>query len=226
MIEKKYGIIGKPLTHSLSPTLHNFWFKKYNINASYSLIEVDLDKIENIINKIKKKKLQGINVTVPYKQAVIPFLDLIINDAKETSSVNTIYLNDKNKIDFFFWHECNNTNPKAPNHSPDLSVITKDSDKIVVSYSTITSAMHLAAYMGAKNIFLCGHDCCEIQGKAWVDGYYDNIKPVHEDQQGYVGWLKQIKLHSVQVKFAIENNFDCNVFELTPTLFRESVTYE
>jgi hypothetical protein len=121
-------------------------------------------------------------------------------------------LNDKNKIDFFFWHECNNTNPKAPNHSPDLSVITKDSDKIVVSYSTITSAMHLAAYMGAKNIFLCGHDCCEIQGKAWVDGYYDNIKPVHED--------------SVQVKFAIENNFDCNVFELTPTLFRESVTYE
>jgi len=98
MIEKKYGIIGKPLTHSLSPTLHNFWFKKYNINASYSLIEVDLDKIENIINKIKKKKLQGINVTVPYKQAVIPFLDLIINDAKETSSVNTIYLNDKNKI--------------------------------------------------------------------------------------------------------------------------------
>ena len=135
-------------------------------------------------------------------------------------------LNDKNKIDFFFRHQCNNTNSKAPNHSPDLSVITKDSDKIVVSYSTITSAMHLAAYMGAKNIFLCGHDCCEIQGKAWIDGYYDNIKPVHQNQQGYVGWLNQIKLHSIQVKFAIENNFDCNVFELTPTLFRESVTYE
>lgn len=135
-------------------------------------------------------------------------------------------LNDKNKIDFFFRHQCNNTNSKAPNHSPDLSVITKDSDKIVVSYSTITSAMHLAAYMGAKNIFLCGHDCCEIQGKAWIDGYYDNVKPVHKDQQGYVSWLNQIKLHSIQVKFTIENNFDCNVFELTPTLFRESVTYE
>ena len=46
MIEKKYGIIGKPLSHSLSPALHNFWFKKYNIKANYSLIEVEEDKIE------------------------------------------------------------------------------------------------------------------------------------------------------------------------------------
>ena len=98
MIEKKYGIIGKPLSHSFSPMLHNFWFKKYKINASYSLIEVEVDQIENIINKIRKKELQGINVTVPYKQVVIPFLDLIINDAKETSSVNTIYLNNEDKI--------------------------------------------------------------------------------------------------------------------------------
>ena len=42
--------------------------------------------------------MQGINVTTPYKQAVIPFLDIIINDAKETSSVNTVYLNNENKI--------------------------------------------------------------------------------------------------------------------------------
>jgi len=98
MIEKKYGIIGKPLSHSLSPTLHNFWFKKYKIKANYSLIEIEVDQIESIINKIKKKELQGINVTIPYKQAVIPFLDDIINDAKETSSVNTIYLNEEGKI--------------------------------------------------------------------------------------------------------------------------------
>jgi shikimate dehydrogenase len=98
MIEKKYGIIGKPLSHSLSPLLHNFWFKKYNIKGNYSLIEIEADKIGEVIDKIKKKELQGINVTTPYKQAVIPFLDLVINDAKKTSSVNTIYLNDENKI--------------------------------------------------------------------------------------------------------------------------------
>ncbi len=98
MIEKKYGIIGKPLSHSLSPLLHNFWFKKYKIKASYMSIEIEAGQIGEVIDKIKKKELQGINVTVPYKQAVIPFLDLVINDAKETSSVNTIYLNNENKI--------------------------------------------------------------------------------------------------------------------------------
>ena len=98
MIEKKYGIIGKPLSHSLSPILHNFWFEKHNIKAKYSLIKIEVDQIGKVIDKIKKKELQGINVTTPYKQAVIPFLDLIINDARETSSVNTIYLNNENRI--------------------------------------------------------------------------------------------------------------------------------
>tara|TARA_B110000971_G_scaffold219880_1_gene262024 strand:- start:62 stop:898 length:837 start_codon:yes stop_codon:yes gene_type:complete len=98
MIEKKYGIIGKPLSHSFSPILHNFWFKKNNIRANYSLIEIEKNQITDVINKIRKKKLHGINVTVPYKIEVIPYLDLIVNDAKETSSVNTIYLNNENKI--------------------------------------------------------------------------------------------------------------------------------
>lgn len=98
MIEKHYGIIGNPLSHSLSPALHNFWFKKNNLKATYSLIEIEKKQIKDVISKIRAKELHGVNVTVPYKQDVIPYLDLLINDAKETSSVNTIYLNDKNKI--------------------------------------------------------------------------------------------------------------------------------
>ena len=98
MIKKKFGIIGKPLSHSLSPLLHNFWLKKHNIKATYFLIDTEADQIDKVINKIKKKELQGINVTTPYKQDVIPYLDLVINDAQHTSSVNTIYLNSNNKI--------------------------------------------------------------------------------------------------------------------------------
>jgi len=93
-----FGIIGKPLSHSLSPLLHNFWFKKYNVSANYSLLEISPDEIEQTIKRIRKKELQGINVTVPYKQAVIPFLDLLVGDAKETLSVNTIMLNEEGKI--------------------------------------------------------------------------------------------------------------------------------
>ena len=98
MTKKSFGIIGKPLSHSISPELHNFWFKKYNISADYSLLEIEQNEIEEIIKKIRNKELHGINVTVPYKQVVIPFLDLILDDAKETHSVNTISLNKDGKI--------------------------------------------------------------------------------------------------------------------------------
>ena len=98
MIEKNYGIIGRSLSHSLSPFLHNYWFTKYRVKAKYSLVEIEPSEIELTIQKIKKKELQGINVTVPYKQAVIPYLDLIINEAKNTQSVNTISLNEEGKI--------------------------------------------------------------------------------------------------------------------------------
>ena len=93
-----FGIIGKPLSHSLSPELHNFWFKKYKISGSYSLIEIEKNEIEGVIKKMRNNELHGLNVTVPYKQAVIPFLDLIVDEAKKTMSVNTISLNKEGKI--------------------------------------------------------------------------------------------------------------------------------
>ncbi len=95
---KQYGIIGKPIEHSLSPVLHNYWFKKYEIDANYSLINVNEDDLANLIKKIKDKKYSGINVTLPYKQKIVSYVDLLVNDAELTSSVNTIYLDDEETI--------------------------------------------------------------------------------------------------------------------------------
>ena len=95
---KLFFIIGKPLSHSLSPLLHNYWFKKYKLNAKYSSLEINEVDIENVLKKIRNKEILGINVTLPYKQKVIPFLDFIINDAKECNSVNTIYLDAKGNL--------------------------------------------------------------------------------------------------------------------------------
>ena len=96
--KKLYAIIGKPVTHSLSPVLHNHWFNKYNIEASYSLIDIDDHDLQSVIEKIKSKKLHGVNVTLPYKQKIIPYLDRLINDARLTNSVNTIYLDNNNTV--------------------------------------------------------------------------------------------------------------------------------
>jgi shikimate dehydrogenase len=94
---KKYLVIGNPIDHSLSPKLHNYWFKENNIEAVYEKKQVEESDIEGIISEMRNGKLDGINVTVPFKKSVIPFLDNLDDLAKKTQSVNTIY-KDKSKI--------------------------------------------------------------------------------------------------------------------------------
>ena len=80
-MKKTFGIIGNPIKHSLSPTLHNYWFKKYNIDANYSIFDVEEKDLPNLIKKIKDKSISGINITLPYKQKIVPYLDKMVNDA-------------------------------------------------------------------------------------------------------------------------------------------------
>ena len=94
---KKYLVIGNPIEHSLSPELHNNWFKENNINALYDKKKLDENEIKEIIKEVKNEKINGINVTVPFKRSVIPFLDQLTSLAKKTQSVNTIYKID-NKV--------------------------------------------------------------------------------------------------------------------------------
>ena len=88
---KKYLVIGNPINHSLSPKLHNYWLKENNIEAIYDKKKLDEKDLQRIISKVKEEKINGINVTVPFKKAVIPFLDELSPEAKDTQSVNTIY---------------------------------------------------------------------------------------------------------------------------------------
>ena len=87
---KKYLVIGNPIEHSLSPKLHNYWIKENNINAVYDKKKITEKEMEAIINEVKNERINGLNVTVPFKKYVIPFLDELTLSAKETQSVNTI----------------------------------------------------------------------------------------------------------------------------------------
>ncbi len=89
---KKYFVIGNPINHSLSPKLQNYWIKENNISAIYDKIKIEDKEIKNFIKKIKQKKIAGCNVTVPFKKTVIPYLDKLSAEAKQTQSVNTIVL--------------------------------------------------------------------------------------------------------------------------------------
>ena len=94
---KKYLVIGNPIEHSLSPKLHNYWFKKNNIIAQYEKRKLSEKDFQNIIDDLRHGKISGINVTVPFKRSIIPFLDDLSPEAKKTKSVNTIYKTE-NKI--------------------------------------------------------------------------------------------------------------------------------
>ena len=95
---KKYFVIGNPIKHSMSPKLHNYWFKKNKIEAIYDKKKVNQDNLQSVISEVKEKKIAGINVTVPFKKAVIPFLDQLSNEAQLTRSVNTIILKNNNLV--------------------------------------------------------------------------------------------------------------------------------
>ena len=94
---KKYLVIGNPIEHSLSPKLHNHWIKKNNLDATYDKKLLEQDEIEKMILNVREEKIHGLNVTVPFKKTVIPFLDELSEEARNSQSVNTIY-KVKNKV--------------------------------------------------------------------------------------------------------------------------------
>jgi shikimate dehydrogenase len=94
---KKFLVIGNPIEHSLSPKLHNYWIKNNGINAIYEKQKLNEDQLELFISQVKDKKINGINVTVPFKKTVIPYLDELSVESQNTQSVNTIYLKN-NKV--------------------------------------------------------------------------------------------------------------------------------
>ena len=94
---KKYLVIGNPIEHSLSPKLHNYWFKKNNINAVYNKKQIEEQNIKEIISEMRNGKIDGINITVPFKQLIIPFVDELSSEAEESQSVNTIF-KENNKV--------------------------------------------------------------------------------------------------------------------------------
>ena len=100
----------------------------------------------------------------------------------------------------------------------DLNNLPSD-NKLLVSYSTITTGIHLAAYMGAKNIILVGHDCGTLNGEPNFEGYHNDTtyKIAHkEGKKDYINWLKKIENHTIKLKKLLKDKYGCNIYSLNP----------
>lgn len=93
----KAGVIGWPIKHSRSPLIHGHWLNQYAINGSYEKIAVDPNDLENFI-KTLRDNFAGINITVPHKEKVFHFADIITKEAKAIGAANTIWFENEKLV--------------------------------------------------------------------------------------------------------------------------------
>lgn len=86
----KFGLVGHPVGHSLSPAMHNASFKKLGLDYDYVLFDVEKNDLKKFIENAKKREMVGVNVTIPHKVEVIKYVDKLSREAELVGAVNTI----------------------------------------------------------------------------------------------------------------------------------------
>lgn len=89
-MKKWYGVIGDPIGHTLSPIMHEFWFSKTGLKAHYQAFQVTKENLARAVDGLKALGINGFNVTIPHKSAIIPLLDETDRDALTIGAVNTV----------------------------------------------------------------------------------------------------------------------------------------
>lgn len=92
--KKKAGVVGYPVSHSLSPKIHNFWFEQQGIKGEYDLLEVTPQEFDVFLRSLHKNGFAGVNITVPYKEKAFEAVDELSEEAKKIGAVNTIIVKD------------------------------------------------------------------------------------------------------------------------------------
>jgi hypothetical protein len=112
---------------------------------------------------------------------------------------------------FYLFEHNDQCNHKKSDGSLDMDVI--GTDKIVSIRSTITSAMNIAAYMGAANIIVCGADNGSLDGNSYYDGYVQNHWISSKNNNGWLGGIRDL---NIQVRDRIKKVYGCNIYSLNP----------
>jgi len=91
---KKFAVIGYPLSHSLSPQMHNTAFRVLNMDAHYEKLEIAPDSFDETIRRFKEDTYSGFNVTIPHKTRILDYMDAVDTDAARVGAMNTVVIGD------------------------------------------------------------------------------------------------------------------------------------
>ncbi len=200
---KKFFVIGNPINHSLSPLLHGHWFKKHGIKALYEkkLIK-DVEDIKNVIKKIKQNEINGINVTVPFKNTVIPHLDRLSFEAEKTKSVNTIAFENKELVGY-------NTDAAGFELAIRYRKFDVSGKKILIigSGGVVTSLVYSLKKLQSKEIFIMNRT---LENAKKVQEIFNDIKIIDWGKSEEFDMI--INATSVGLKEGDRINLDLNRF--------------
>jgi shikimate dehydrogenase len=143
-----YGILGFPAKHSLSPAMHNAAFRARKINAEYKLFEVEPEELDYFLDKLDKNDIQGLNITVPYKEKILDFVTLDSESfyLKQIKAVNTIVKKDN------IWKGFNTDIPGFSKHLKEHFDPTNKKVAILGAGGAGRAVAYVLADSGAKEI--------------------------------------------------------------------------
>ena len=117
---KHFYVVGNRASKSLSPLIFNHWFKKYNIKAKYSFLEVSEKGFDKMLTKhIKGEKTNGLNITIPFKKNILKHLDVEDAHSKNIGAVNCVTIG--KTLTYFAvinvesWHYRRSSRENSPN---------------------------------------------------------------------------------------------------------------
>lgn len=91
-MSERYGLIGKNIQYSKSPKIHEYMARRMGIPMKYDLFDVEEDELPRLVKLLRQGHIQGLNVTIPYKQTIMKFVDVLTPKAQRIKAVNTLYL--------------------------------------------------------------------------------------------------------------------------------------
>ncbi len=92
------GVIGHPIAHSKSPTLHGHWLSRYGINGHYIPMNVESNDLAHVLDNLPKMGFRGVNVTIPHKEAVLNIADVVSDRAALIGAANTLTFQTDGKL--------------------------------------------------------------------------------------------------------------------------------
>lgn len=151
------GIFGYPIEHTLSPAMHNAAFEATGLDYCYVPFLVHPDGLENAVKAIRSMNIRGINITVPHKEKVMPFLDEIREEARFIGAVNTIVNTEGRLVGF-------NTDGRGFMKSLNESGISvKDKDILIIGAGGAARAAGYYLCMEARSLTLYGRTQSKVE---------------------------------------------------------------